>query len=149
MKKASFILFLILTSWSTFSQSTDKREKIKALKVAFITERLDLSETEAQKLWPIYNAYETEKDTQRKMGHEKHKQISEDMTETEAKSMLNQLISFEKKRQNLREDYIKSLLKVMPAKKIIQLKMAEDEFNRKMLHEYKKRHDDGHKDAKS
>lgn len=145
MKKAFLILLVILCSWSTFSQNSEKREKIKALKVAFITERLEMTETEAQKFWPIYNAYETEKDKQRKLGYEKRKQISEDMTETQAKAMLKDFISFERERENLRANYVESLLKVMPAKKIIQLKLAEDEFNRKMLHEYKKRHGDGHK----
>lgn len=144
MKKVLIILVVVLTSWSTFSQSSDKREKIKALKVAFITERLALTEMEAQKFWPIYNGYETEKQKQRKLGYDKHKQISEDMSEAQAKAILNELITFEKERQNFRADYIESLMKVMPAKKIIQLKMAEDEFNRKMLHEYKKRHGDNH-----
>ena len=31
---------------------------IKALKVAHITEKLDLTEKEAQQFWPIYNAYD-------------------------------------------------------------------------------------------
>ena len=149
MKKISLILFVMLVSWSSFSQSSDKREKIKALKVAFLTEQLELNEKEAQKLWPIYNAYEAEKDLQRKLGLEKHKQISEDISETQAKAILDELITYEKKRQVSREDYITNLLKVLPAKKIIKLKMAEDEFNRKMLHEYKKRHGEGHKDDKS
>ncbi len=140
MKNAVLIVFMILCSWSTYSQNSEKREKIKTLKVAFITERLSLTETEAQKFWPIYNAYETEKDEQRRMGYEKRKQISEDMTETEAKAMLKDFVSFERERENLRANFVESLLKVMPAKKIIQLKLAEDEFNRKMLHEYKRRH---------
>ncbi|OBX22011.1 hypothetical protein LX77_00387 [Gelidibacter algens] len=140
MKNAILIVFMILCSWSTYSQNSEKREKIKTLKVAFITERLSLTETEAQKFWPIYNAYETEKDEQRRMGYEKRKQISEDMTETEAKAMLKDFVSFERERENLRANFVESLLKVMPAKKIIQLKLAEDEFNRKMLHEYKRRH---------
>lgn len=144
MKKITIILFVMLTSWSMFSQDSDKREKIKALKVAFITERLALTQTEAQKFWPIYNAYETEKDTQRRLGYEKRKQISEDITEAQAKVMLNDLIKFERNRENSRIDFIESLLKqnVLPAKKILQLKTAEDEFNRKMLHEYRKRHGD-------
>lgn len=146
MKKATIILFVILTSWSTFSQNSDKREKIKALKVAFITEQLELTETEAQKFWPIYNTYETNKDKQRKLAYDKHKQISDDMTEAQAKAILNDLIKFEKERQNFRVDYIESLMKVMPAKKVIKLRTAEDEFNRKMLHEYKKRHGDVHKE---
>src|SRR5690554_1205962 len=149
MKKITIILFVVLTSWSTFSQDSDKREKIKSLKVAFITERLALTQTEAQKFWPIYNAYESEKDTQRRLGYEKRKQISENISEAEAKVMLNDLIKFERNRENLRIDFIENLLKqnVLPAKKILQLKTAEDKFNRKMLQEYRKRH--GDQDRKS
>ncbi len=147
MKKVILILFVIFTSWSSFSQSSDKREKIKSLKVAFITERLALTETEAQKFWPIYNTYETEKVVQRKLGYEKRKQISDDGTEAQAKVMLMDLIKFERDRENLRINFIENLLKqkILPAKKILRLKTAEDEFNRKMLHEYKKRHGEEHK----
>lgn len=147
MKKVFIILFLTLASWSTFSQNSDKREKIKSLKVAFITERLALTETEAQKFWPIYNAYETEKDMQRRQGHEKRKEISDDITEAQARIMLVDFIKFERDRESLRVDFIENLLnqKVLPSKKILKLKTAEDEFNRKMLHEYKKRHSDEQK----
>ncbi len=140
------LVVVLLTSWSTFSQDSNKREKIKSLKVAFITERLALTQTEAQKFWPIYNAYETEKDMQRRLGYEKRKQISEDISEAQAKIMLNDLIKFEREREHLRIDFIESLVnqKVLPAKKILQLRTAEDEFNRKMLHEYKKRRGNPH-----
>ena len=116
---------------------------IKSLKVAFITEQLALTETEAQKFWPIYNAYETEKDMQRRLGYEKRKEISEDVSEAQARAMLIDLIKFERERESLRVDFIESLLnpKVLPAKKILKLKTAEDEFNKKMLQEYKKRHE--------
>lgn len=139
------MLCVVLTSWTTFSQHSEKREKIKSLKVAFITERLELTTTEAQKFWPIYNTYESKKDEQRRMGYEKRKQISEEMTEAQARAMLKDFVAFEKERENLRSNFVENLLKVMPAKKIIQLKLAEEEFNRKMLHEYKKRHDRNNK----
>lgn len=142
MKKTALIIFVMISSLSVTSQNVEKREKIKALKIAFITDQLALSESEAQKFWPVYNAYETEKDAQRKKSYQKYKQISDDISESTAKSLLNDLLALEKERQELRRTYIENLMKVIPAKKIIQLKTAEDEFNRKMLHEYKKRHAD-------
>lgn len=144
MKNTLIILILILST-TAFGQNKDKREKIKALKIAFITERLDLSETEAQKFWPIYNTYETEKDRQRRIVYEKRQQISDDMTEAEAQIILKDLIKFERDREGFRLNYIESLINVLPAKKIINLRTVEDEFNRKMLEEYKKRHGDPHK----
>lgn len=145
MKKITLILLVSLMSWSSFSQNSDKREKIKALKIAFISERLALTELEAQKFWPIYNAYESKKDIQRKLGYTKQQQISEDMTEASANTILNDLITLENDRQNTRIEYIQNLLKVMPAKKVVKLRIAEDDFNTKMLQEYKKRHGDPHK----
>ncbi len=42
----------------SFGQNRPDKDKIKSLKIAFITERLDLSTKEAQTFWPIYNEYE-------------------------------------------------------------------------------------------
>ena len=48
------ILFLLMASISFAQGFRDKKEKVKALKVAYITEQLDLTTEEAQKFWPIY-----------------------------------------------------------------------------------------------
>ncbi len=37
-----------------------RAEKIEALKIAFITQKLQLTTDEAQKFWPVYNQYEKE-----------------------------------------------------------------------------------------
>jgi len=58
MSKTLKVLILTLfVSASVFAQRPD-REKIKVLKIAHITEQLDLTKVEAQKFWPIYNAHE-------------------------------------------------------------------------------------------
>ena len=50
---------LLLFSLMGFTQDDpSKKEKIKALKTAFITTELDLTSAEAEKFWPIYNAFE-------------------------------------------------------------------------------------------
>ena len=54
-----YVILFVLVSCFTFAQGNqEKREKIKALKVAFLTEKLALTSDEAQKFWPIYNAFE-------------------------------------------------------------------------------------------
>jgi hypothetical protein len=64
MKHLLTILFLICTL-SVFSQEgnepTDNDgSRIEALKIAYITRKLNLSPDEAQKFWPIYNNYANE-----------------------------------------------------------------------------------------
>ena len=64
-----FLLVLILFTGSlTLVKAQDTRqdikegrsEKIQSLKIAFITQKLELTADEAQKFWPVYNRYETE-----------------------------------------------------------------------------------------
>ena len=65
MKNKIFTIILLFVSISTFAQLEKEKgytkkisEKLKALKVAHITEQLDLTKKEAENFWPIYNAHE-------------------------------------------------------------------------------------------
>jgi hypothetical protein len=60
------VLFLVAVFTTAFSQqnmgkdSANARKKIKALYVAYITQELSLTETEAQQFWPVHMGYENE-----------------------------------------------------------------------------------------
>jgi hypothetical protein len=60
MKKYLLILFVLLGSLSQIKAQEPAGEKIQALKIAFITQKLQLTPDEAQKFWPIYNQYDNE-----------------------------------------------------------------------------------------
>lgn len=63
MKQAVLILVLFLGSFSFVKaqeQHEQRAEKIQALKIAFITQKLELTTEEAQRFWPVYNRYEAE-----------------------------------------------------------------------------------------
>ena len=140
MKKLILLSLLFLLTFSAFSQHKEREERIKTLKIAFITERLAFTETEAQKFWPIYNAFEEENNKLRRDSYNKRKvEDFDSMTEADAKLLLDDMSSIENKRQKLREKFMKDLLAVLPAKKVILLKKTEDEFNKKMFEEFKKR----------
>lgn len=138
-------LLLFLTSFSFFAQSgkiDEKREKIKAFKVSFLTTELELTSTEAEKFWPIYNAYD---DKQYELKYLKMKtylrQLKDDnlknLSDKEATTLLSQIESTDKEIYQLREKYTNSLKKILPAKKILLLKKSEDDFNRKLLQQYR------------
>ena len=140
MKKLILLSLLFLLTFSAFSQHKEREERIKTLKIAFITERLAFTESEAQKFWPIYNAFEEENNKLRRDSYNKRKvEDFDSMTEADAKLLLDDMSSIENKRHKLREKFMKDLLAVLPAKKVILLKKTEDEFNKKMFEEFKKR----------
>ncbi|MBA4168676.1 MAG: hypothetical protein H0X41_14215 [Chitinophagaceae bacterium] len=54
-------LLTILASPTRAQDDNDQKGgRIEALKIAYITKKLNLSPTEAQKFWPIYNNYASE-----------------------------------------------------------------------------------------
>jgi len=61
-----FLLIAFLFSGLSFTHAQDngnpskRAERIQALYVAYITEQLNLTETEAQKFWPVQKQYDTE-----------------------------------------------------------------------------------------
>ncbi len=140
--KVYIITLLLLVSLSGHSQDNERKERIKALKVAYLTEQLQLSKTEAQQFWPVYNAFDKQEHDFRKENYSKRKETDvETLSEQEAKKMIDDMLSNEKKKHELRENFIKELQTILSSKKIIKLKIAEDEFNKKMFEEYKKRKD--------
>ncbi|PWK17885.1 sensor of ECF-type sigma factor [Xanthomarina spongicola] len=140
MKNILITLFALVVSLTTYSQN-DKHEKIKTLKIAYITEALDLTTPEAEKFWPIYNTYENEQDKLRSEIHEKRKNIDfETLTESDAKKIIDDMEALAKTRYELNRNYMSELKSVLTSKKIIKLREAEESFKRKMFEEYRKRH---------
>jgi Spy/CpxP family protein refolding chaperone len=140
-------ILLFLVSFSFYAQNDkdgEKREKIKAYKVSFLTTELELTSTEAEKFWPIYNAYD---DKQFELRHEKMKtylrKLKDDnvnsLSEKEAAALLSQIENTDKELYLLKEKYMSNLRKVLSAKKILKLKKSEDDFNRKLLKQYKEK----------
>jgi Spy/CpxP family protein refolding chaperone len=143
--KNIFPIMLFLISFSFYAQggkTDEKREKIKAYKVSFLTTELELTSTEAEKFWPIYNAYD---DKQFELRHQKMKtymrKLDDDninsMSEKDAVTLLSQMESTDKELYLLRDKYNTNLKKVLSAKKILKLKKSEDDFNRKLLQQYR------------
>ncbi|MDI1303936.1 MAG: sensor of ECF-type sigma factor, partial [bacterium] len=59
--KKLFPILLLLISFSFYGQGEkmrEKKEQIKALKVAFLTTELKLTSNEAEKFWPVYNTFD-------------------------------------------------------------------------------------------
>ncbi|EIA07853.1 hypothetical protein HJ01_02721 [Flavobacterium frigoris PS1] len=122
----------------------DKKEQIKALKVAFLTTELDLTTKEAEKFWPVYNTFDDKQFEIRHLKMKAYKQRMGEadlnrMTESQAVLLLTQMENTDEELFLLRKNYTKNLRKVLPAVKIIKLRISEEGFNRKLLHQYRDR----------
>lgn len=146
MKKLLLILTITL-AFSTFAQERGNGDRIKALKIAFITEQLQLTETEAQQFWPIYNKFEAEHLKLRKNELEYLRDVDfESLSETESQALLMKQFETDEKKYKLRKQFFTDLTNVLPAKKILTLKATEEAFKRRMMERLKKRREGFRKD---
>jgi hypothetical protein len=117
-------------------------EKIKALKVAFLTSRLNLSTAEAQVFWPVYNTYQDAKMEVHRSQLKLAKTLAtkfDVLTEAEMNKMLDEHISLKQKESNLEIENLQKLRTILPVKKIALLQKAERDFKLEVLREYKNR----------
>ena len=142
MKANKFILALMLLISFSFYAQGPKKEKVKALKVAYLTNNLSLTATEAEKFWPIYNAYDAK---QFELRHEKMKMIKDrldsesvdNLSDKQALAMISQIEDVEDDLYQNRKKFMASLKTVLSPVKILKLKKAEDDFNKTLLRQYK------------
>ncbi len=145
--KKIFLLVFLAAGLSVQAQTRIKkqsREKIRALKIAYITDKLNLSETEAEKFWPIYNRFDAKLMKLRVEERYKLKRSIgeagglEALSEADADAITKKMVELEKEMYETKRAFFSSLRKVISSKKIIRLQMAEREFNRSMLRKLRK-----------
>ena len=137
MKRLIIPLLLFMLCFSSYAQNSRKemQDKIKAQKVAFITEKLSLTPQEAQNFWPVYNTFEeaTNKIRRSELYKIRSAMKNENLSEKEAHDIIDQFMAIENKMHNVKQQLIKDLKKVIPPQKILKLKAAEDDFNRNLM----------------
>ena len=118
------------------------RNRIKTLKVAFITEQVGLTSEEAQQFWPIYNAHEeTMENIRRKERAELHANIvrAQELSTNESEKLLDHLLALQSDKQEADREFLTRLRTVIPAKKVLLLVKAEEDFKRQMIQQFRKR----------
>lgn len=139
MKKVKILSIFILLSLISFGQQ-NKKDRIKALKTAYITEKLNLSADEAEKFWPIYNAYSNEnKALKKQLFGNKRKNNFQDLSDKQANEKLREIMEIENKLHQNKVNLYINLKKVISSKKILLLIRAEKSFNRKLLQQLKRK----------
>ncbi len=133
----TLILSLIIATGAIAQETKEsKREKIKALKVAFITERLELTPDEAQTFWPVYNIYDSRVndiyDKERKVMRELRSSF-DSMDEATATTTLQTIRSLEKQKQEARAQLLTGLKDKITSKKTLVLLKAENDFRRDLI----------------
>lgn len=115
--------------------SQEKREEFEAQKVAFFTQALDLTPTEAAVFWPLYNEM-FKKMREAESAHHAHTKAmrkNKALTDADARRFVEKSLDHEAKMLELKKEYYGKMLETIPAKKVAKLDDAERRFHMKLL----------------
>jgi hypothetical protein len=144
--KNVLVTLLIITGISSgliaqnCNDNCKKKEQIKAQKVAYITEKLQLTVEEAQQFWPVYNEMNKkseEIDKQSKALVKNYKTNGETLSNTELLSMADKMMELEAASSKLDQEYYLKFKKILPIRKIVELHQAERQFKHDLLQQLK------------
>ncbi len=145
MKKIILIILLSFAFSSLFAQRGNQQinfEQFKSQKIAFITEKLNLTPKEAQEFWPVYNQFENERmEIQKKRRELEQKTWDENvkMSDQEIIRTTRSIAATFKKEAELSESYNEKFLKILPPQKVLQLYRAENQFRAHMFEQFRRR----------
>lgn len=129
-------LLLVLLSTTLAVAQQDKgghRERMEALKIAFITEELALTSQEAEKFWVVYNQFETIRKEEKKAAR-KHNQVDvTTLSEAELQVWLEQHLKLEQQRLTTKQQYVQEFKKILPLQKVVKFLSLEHKFKRELL----------------
>jgi Skp family chaperone for outer membrane proteins len=136
-----FLSTIFLFSFRAYSQEfSDKNEAIAAMKVSFITRKLNLTPKEAQAFWPVYNQYEEELETLRKNHRKMLSEAKDDfsqLSDADIEKMVDEQVKFKQNEIDVLKKYHPQFKKVLPVKKVVLLYRAEEEFKRHLIKQIK------------
>jgi hypothetical protein len=143
MKKISIaILFLFAFAIAVMAQpgprGEKRQEKMEAFKIAFFTERLQLTPDESKAFWPLYNQFENERDDLKDKFDLEDKKL-ELLSDKEVEAAIMQHIEMEEQMVKLRRDYVRRFMEVLPVRKVALLQRIDRDFKVALLEEIKKR----------
>ena len=143
MKNIFFVIALILMSFSTiYAQQgnfrAERQERIEAYRVAFFTEKLQLSPEESKRFWPLFNQFETRQDGLREKYDLKGKRL-ELLSDAEVKDHILNQLEMEDEMVKLRKDYMMRFMEVLPIRKVAMLQWVDREFKKELRKEIRER----------
>ena len=111
------------------------QDKIMSEKIAFITSELDLSPSEAQVFWPVYNQLAKEQHESQKAVKEAYIALmkgleDENISDKEIDRLFDKYLAVKEANKGNGKAEADMYRRVLPSKKVVKLYVAEEKFRR-------------------
>lgn len=147
MKKIIKIFLMVWVALPLWAQEGEvgkmdpkAQEKIKAARIAFITDRLGLTPDEAERFWPIYREFSNKRlELNQQFEQAKRNPNVKQPKEDHEREMVELGFKLKQQELDLEKEYSKRILTVIPAQKLMSLRTAEDDFRKLLMQQIQQR----------
>ena len=141
-REATGLLMVMILSFSMVSGQNPNRERLDAYKIAFFTQRLNLTSQEAEIFWPVYNDYQNQRNqiqAERQMVMKTFNQGGTTLSDKQITELGDKYCAALVKESELAVTFHKKLQQILPPAKIIRLYQAENQYRVQLLNELQDR----------
>ena len=119
-------------------------EQIQVERIAYFTEKMDLTTEEAQLFWPVYNEMDNKRTAlfdERASIIRRFMKEPDKISDKQLDELLNRLTTIQKQESQLPAEYDARFRKILPARKVMNLYVAEMGFRNYLLQKMRNRRD--------
>ena len=107
--------------------------QLENAKIAFITNRVALTQDQAQKFWPLYNEFSDRRRDLNRNGRLLRREVTDGMTDQQIRENFNQSFTLRQQELNLEKEYFDKFQKVIALRQVAQLFLAERDFTKEVI----------------
>jgi hypothetical protein len=138
--RLSVITLMLLVSLvlvpDSMAQTEEQLARFEEERVAFFTRELQLSETESEHFWPLYNDFDNRR---MKISEEERNTLRyyhnnyENMSEQEISEILTKYVDLNNQKHILEREYHNKFREILPDKKVMMLYVVERQFRMHLI----------------
>lgn len=117
------------------------QDKLKAERVAYLTDAMGLTSSEAEKFWPVYNEMDAERKSSFGKVMKSFKALNDAVKagkpEAVISELLNNYLKANAASRAVELKYVPRFNKILSVEKVAKLFVGEEEFRRQQIHRWK------------
>jgi hypothetical protein len=137
-----FLIIIMILSFQQVKAQNPNLERLNAYKIAFFTKKLNLSSVEAEKFWPVYNEFQSQKNqiqAEKVSLMRTFNQGESTMNDNQITELGNKYCEALVKESELAVAFHKKLQQILPPAKVIRVYQAENQYRVQLLNELQQR----------
>ncbi len=139
MKRILFSLIIILAvPFLKLTAQNTNMEKLNDYKIGFFTKKLNLTSQEAEKFWPVYNEYQSQRNQIQidKIKLNRNFNLNENtLSDKQLEEIGDKYVDYLVQESNLAVNFHKKLKEILPPIKVILYYQAENQYKIQLLNE--------------